>query len=239
MGGRSSEHDISLASAGLGDRGARAIATTRSPVEIDREGRWALPAAAPPELEARGRQARPSRRCPFRPSPRFRRLWRGSTSSSRCCTAPSARTAPSRACSSWPDVPYVGPGVLASALCMDKDVFKAVLRDRGIPVTHQRHPARRRPGRASLRLPGLRQAGAARLLGRHQQGARRERARAGAGARLPPRREGADRGVRGRRSRSSAACSATSTRSPRSPARSSPTPSGTTSRPSTRRAGWS
>jgi len=29
----------------------------------------------------------------------------------------------------------VGPGVLASALCMDKDVFKAVLRDRGVPVT--------------------------------------------------------------------------------------------------------
>ena len=32
-------------------------------------------------------------------------------------------------------VPYVGAGVLASALCMDKDVFKAVLRDHGIPVT--------------------------------------------------------------------------------------------------------
>ncbi|MDX6514881.1 MAG: D-alanine-D-alanine ligase, partial [Gaiellaceae bacterium] len=32
------------------------------------------------------------------------------------------------------DVPYVGAGVLGSALCMDKDVFKAVLRDRGIPV---------------------------------------------------------------------------------------------------------
>jgi D-alanine-D-alanine ligase len=29
----------------------------------------------------------------------------------------------------------VGAGVLGSALCMDKDVFKAVLRDRGVPVT--------------------------------------------------------------------------------------------------------
>ena len=28
-------------------------------------------------------------------------------------------------------VPYVGAGVAASALCMDKDLFKAVLRDRG------------------------------------------------------------------------------------------------------------
>ena len=33
------------------------------------------------------------------------------------------------------NVPYVGAGVLGSALCMDKDVFKAVLRDRGVPVT--------------------------------------------------------------------------------------------------------
>ena len=31
-------------------------------------------------------------------------------------------------------VPYVGAGVAASALCMDKDLFKAVLRDRGIVV---------------------------------------------------------------------------------------------------------
>src|SRR5262249_28795314 len=32
-------------------------------------------------------------------------------------------------------VPYVGAGVLASALCMDKDVFKSVMRDHEIPVT--------------------------------------------------------------------------------------------------------
>ena len=31
-------------------------------------------------------------------------------------------------------VPYVGAGVTASALCMDKDLFKAVCRDKGIPV---------------------------------------------------------------------------------------------------------
>jgi len=32
-------------------------------------------------------------------------------------------------------VPYVGAGVAASAVCMDKDLMKAVLRARGIPVT--------------------------------------------------------------------------------------------------------
>jgi D-alanine-D-alanine ligase len=33
------------------------------------------------------------------------------------------------------NVPYVGAGVTASALCMDKDLFKSVMRDHGIPVT--------------------------------------------------------------------------------------------------------
>ena len=32
-------------------------------------------------------------------------------------------------------VPYVGAGVTASALCMDKDLFKSVCRDKGIAVT--------------------------------------------------------------------------------------------------------
>jgi D-alanine-D-alanine ligase len=32
------------------------------------------------------------------------------------------------------DVPYVGAGVAASALCMDKDLFKKVMRDSGVPV---------------------------------------------------------------------------------------------------------
>ena len=32
------------------------------------------------------------------------------------------------------DVAYVGAGVAASALCMDKDLFKSVMRDKGVPV---------------------------------------------------------------------------------------------------------
>ena len=32
------------------------------------------------------------------------------------------------------DLPYVGPGVLASAACMDKDCMKRILRDAGLPV---------------------------------------------------------------------------------------------------------
>src|SRR5262249_47906547 len=43
-------------------------------------------------------------------------------------------------------VPYVGAGVTASALCMDKDLFKSVLRDNGIPVTRN---VTLRPGQAA------------------------------------------------------------------------------------------
>src|SRR4029453_13034878 len=42
-------------------------------------------------------------------------------------------------------VPYVGAGVAASAVCMDKDLFKKICRDSGIPVA--RHVALR-PGDA-------------------------------------------------------------------------------------------
>jgi len=39
-------------------------------------------------------------------------------------------------------VPYVGAGVLASAICMDKDIAKSVLRDHGLPVAAWRLVAR-------------------------------------------------------------------------------------------------
>ena len=39
-------------------------------------------------------------------------------------------------------VPYVGAGVLASAVCMDKDIAKSVLRDHGLPVAAWRLVAR-------------------------------------------------------------------------------------------------
>ena len=112
-------------------------------------------------------------------------------------------------------VPYVGSGVTASALCMDKDLFKAVLRDRGIPVAPNVTLAAGRPGREPVRLSGVREAGPPRLVGRDLEGARRRRARGGRRARPPPRRQGARRGVLSRASRSRSACSATASRSPR------------------------
>ena len=118
-------------------------------------------------------------------------------------------------------VPYVGAGVLASALCMDKDVFKSVLRDHGIPVTREHHAAPRRRAAQPLRLSVLRETGAARLERRHHEGTRRRRAPRGCRARLRARREGARRAASSRASRSRWACSATCGRSRRCRARSS------------------
>ena len=68
------------------------------------------------------------------------------------------------------DVPYVGSGVLASALCMDKVVFKDVMGRAGLPQVRLL-VARRRRGRGAGRsvggeLPVLGQAGAAGVVGR-------------------------------------------------------------------------
>ncbi len=147
------------------------------------------------------------------------------------------------------DVPYVGAGVLASALCMDKVMFKELMAHAGLPqVGYRRGPRRdvrvrarrraRRPARA--RPARVRQAGAAGIVGRDRPRRRpppscrrRSRPRSSTirwrSSRLP-------RAV----SRSNARCSAAATRSRPSPERScSPRASraGTTTRPSTRRAG--
>ena len=134
MGGRSSEHDISLASANSVIEALRDRYDTVS-VEIDREGRWALPAAVPPALGASERTRKP-----------VETLLVPAESSVPATLAdvdvvfpvlhgPFGEDGTVQGLLELAGVPYVGAGVLASALCMDKDVFKAVLRDRGIPVT--------------------------------------------------------------------------------------------------------
>jgi D-alanine-D-alanine ligase len=128
-GGRSSEHVISLAS-------ARSVAEALDPqryetttIEIGRDGRWALPATATAE-PATG----PAETLPV-----------PTTTASPAALAavdvvipilhgPFGEDGTVQGLLELAGVPYVGSGVAASALCMDKDLFKAVLRDRGIPV---------------------------------------------------------------------------------------------------------
>ncbi len=194
MGGRSSEHEISLAS-------ARSVLEALDParyeavtVEIGRDGRWELGSGMPAELERYGHSATETLPVPTSQVP--------ATLSEvdvvfPVLHGPFGEDGTVQGLLELADVPYVGAGILASALCMDKDRFKAVLRDEGIPVTPS-VTLRSRSGRLRepLRLPGVREARAARLLGRDQQGARRGRAPRRDRARLPARREGARRGIR-------------------------------------------
>ena len=66
------------------------------------------------------------------------------------------------------DVPYVGAGVMASAVAMDKVVFKDLMAAHGVPQVDY---AAVRDGQQvdldAARPAGVRQAGAARLVGRH------------------------------------------------------------------------
>jgi D-alanine-D-alanine ligase len=112
-GGRSSEHEISLASAaaigaGLGDAGHEAI-----PVEIAPDGRWSSngePVAIVPSGGVLGVDVVfPALHGPFGEDGTVQGLLE------------------------LADVPYVGAGVLASALCMDKVTFKDVMAHAQIP----------------------------------------------------------------------------------------------------------
>jgi D-alanine-D-alanine ligase len=139
MGGRSSEHDISLASAGSVIEALRDRYDTVS-VEIDREGHWALPAAVPPALEAHEHDRKPVETLPVPAESSVPATMAAATLADvdvvfPVLHGPFGEDGTVQGLLELAGVPYVGSGVLSSALCMDKDVFKAVLRDHGIPVT--------------------------------------------------------------------------------------------------------
>ena len=110
-------------------------------VEIDREGRWALPAAVPPALDAAKPDSRPAVETLPVPADSSVPANPGAAILADVDVVfpvlhgPFGEDGTVQGLLELADVPYVGPGVLASALCMDKDVFKAVLRDCGVPVT--------------------------------------------------------------------------------------------------------
>jgi D-alanine-D-alanine ligase len=127
-GGRSSEHEISLAS-------ARSVVEALDPeryeaqtIEIGRDGAWALPPAAGAAALGSGGTGLP---IPTRASPA---ALGAIDVVLPILHGPFGEDGTVQGLLELAGVPYVGSGVAASALCMDKDLFKAVLRDRGIPV---------------------------------------------------------------------------------------------------------
>jgi D-alanine-D-alanine ligase len=129
MGGRSSEHEISLASAQSVIEGLDQDRYEVAAIEIDREGRWALPAAPRAELPAA-----PAETLPIPTEGRPPEVLSAVDVVVPVLHGPFGEDGTVQGLLELAGVPYVGAGVVASALCMDKDLFKGVLRDRGIPV---------------------------------------------------------------------------------------------------------
>jgi D-alanine-D-alanine ligase len=131
MGGRSSEHEISLAS-------ARSVLESLDParydtvrVEIGRDGRWELGPGTRPQLESDGTVAET---LPV-PAAHVPATLAEVDVVFPVLHGPFGEDGTVQGLLELANVPYVGAGVAASALCMDKDLFKSVLRDQGIPVT--------------------------------------------------------------------------------------------------------
>jgi D-alanine-D-alanine ligase len=133
MGGRSSEHPLSLASARSVIEGLDPERYEVVTVEIDRDGRWALPAGNVPKSLASGSDAASL------PIPAASREVATTLAEVEVVLpilhGPFGEDGRLQGLLEMAGVPYVGADHAASALCMDKDLFKAVMRDQGVPVT--------------------------------------------------------------------------------------------------------
>jgi D-alanine-D-alanine ligase len=124
LGGRSSENAISQASAASVVRALESSGNEVLTVEIDRDGRW--------QLESSNRLLQAADRLPGK---EIAGTFTDVDVVFPVLHGPFGEDGTVQGLLELAGVPYVGAGVLASALCMDKDVFKSVLRDHGIPVT--------------------------------------------------------------------------------------------------------
>ena len=128
-GGRSSEHDISLASAASVARSLDSERYEVHVIEIGRDGRWELPRPT----EAAELSPGPAETLPV-PTDGTPATLADFDVAFIALHGPFGEDGTVQGLLELANVPYVGPGVLASALCMDKDVFKQVMRAQEIPV---------------------------------------------------------------------------------------------------------
>jgi D-alanine-D-alanine ligase len=129
MGGRSSEHEFSLAS-------ARSVLEALDPeryetvtVAIDRKGHWELGSGEQRELTA----GSAAETLPV-PTESVPATLGDVDVVFPILHGPFGEDGTVQGLLELAGVPYVGAGVAASALCMDKDLFKSVMRDHDIPV---------------------------------------------------------------------------------------------------------
>ena len=173
-GGRSAEHEVSISSA---DSVLRAIDRERFEpylIYIDRDGRWHLPAGPAPELDARplaelvgsetpaqlsarsgpgslvARSAGPDPTA-VQPRAAVRSLAEVLDVAFLVMHGPFGEDGTLQGFLEMAGIPYTGAGVLASAVAMDKVVFKNLMRGHGLPVvdflSYHHRAWQERPGR--------------------------------------------------------------------------------------------
>ena len=128
-GGRSSEHEVSLDSAAAVREGVAAAGHEVLAVTIERSGAWRHDGEA----------------LSLRPGGGLL----GADAVFPVLHGPFGEDGTLQGLLELLDVPYVGAGVLASSLCMDKVVFKEVLAAAGVPQVALRRRARARAGAPS------------------------------------------------------------------------------------------
>jgi D-alanine-D-alanine ligase len=131
-GGRSSEHEISLASAASVREALDPARYEVSTIDIARDGRWQIGAGKREELPAAGGTSVET--LPVVADSAPAEALGQIDVVLPILHGPFGEDGTVQGLLELAGIPYVGAGVAASALCMDKDLCKAVLRDRGIPV---------------------------------------------------------------------------------------------------------
>jgi D-alanine-D-alanine ligase len=133
-GGRSSEHVISIAS-------AQSVVAALDPeryeattIAIGRDGRWELAPASLAELEQGSSDEPAQETLPVVAESTPAQVLGRIDVVLPILHGPFGEDGTVQGLLELAGVPYVGAGVAASAVCMDKDLCKAILRDRGIAV---------------------------------------------------------------------------------------------------------
>lgn len=142
FGGKSAEHEVSLRSAA---NVAAAIDTKKYevvPIGIDKSGKWLLPDSAKFLLEgaAKGLKGAASKEVALRPQGGGAMSALSGEKSQAVDVVfpilhgPLGEDGTVQGLLTLADVPFVGSGVLGSAVGMDKEVMKRLLRDAGLPI---------------------------------------------------------------------------------------------------------
>lgn len=134
FGGRSGEHEVSIASAASIFKHLDPNRYEPVPIRIEKDGRWMLPGAIPTALSAADVLAQPPTGAlePVEPT--------AAVAGGRVDVVfpvlhgPYGEDGTVQGLLELADVPYVGCGVLASATGMDKAVMKTLFAARGLPV---------------------------------------------------------------------------------------------------------